>query len=99
MKRSCSAVPNSPPSSDAIFPVGIVHCEDQKESQFSAIGVLQTKLPSSLKDSEDICIFSQERLCDCEQLGIIVFSKTLNGSLQWHPLCNHKAPLDHPDLP
>jgi len=75
------------------FPTGIIHNNDQKVSPFSAIGVLQQPCPPSLKNSDDICIFSQERLCDCDTLGAIVFSKTWKGSLQWHFLCNSSAKL------
>jgi len=76
-----------------LFPTGIIHNNDPKVSPFSAIGVLTQLSPPSLKDSEDICIFSQERLCDCDSLGAIVYSKTWKGSLEWHFLCNASAKL------
>jgi len=79
--------------SNLVFPVGIVHNNDEKESPFSAIGVLPIQLPPMLKESDEICIFSQERLCDCETLGAIVYSKTWKGSLDWRFLCNSKANL------
>jgi len=76
-----------------LFPTGIIHNNDPKLSPFSAIGVLPQLSPPSLKKSEDICIFSQERLCDCDTLGAIVYSKTWKGSLEWHFLCNSSAKL------
>jgi len=76
-----------------LFPTGIIHNNDPKISPFSAIGVFPQLCPPSLKNSEDICIFSQERLCDCETLGAIVYSKTWKGSLVWNFLCNSSAKL------
>lgn len=76
-----------------LFPTGIIHNNDPKVSPFSAIGVLPQLSPPSLKNSEDICIFSQELLCDCDSLGAIVYSKTWKGSLDWHFLCNSSAKL------
>jgi len=75
------------------FPTGIIHNNDPKVSPFSAIGVLPKIIPPSLINSDDICIFSQERLCDCDTLGAIVYSKTWKGSLEWHFLCNPSAHL------
>jgi len=86
-------IQNNARDSNRVFPVGIVHNDDEKESPFSAIGVLPRKLPPQLKDSDEICIFSQERLCDCETLGVIVYSKTWKGSLEWRFLCNPSAKL------
>jgi len=90
-----SQVSRSPNSGKGrmLFPTGIIHNNDPKVSPFSAIGVLPQLSPPSLKSSEDICIFSQERLCDCDSLGAIVFSKTWKGSLVWHFLCNSSAKL------
>jgi len=76
-----------------LFPTGIIHNNDPKVSPFSAIGVLPQITPPSLKNAEEICIFSQERLCDCDSLGAIVYSKTWKGSLDWHFLCNSSAKL------
>jgi len=81
----------------AVFPVGIMHNNNPKESPFSAIGVLPRSLPPSLKNSDDICIFSQEKLCECETLGAIVYSKTWKGSLQWSFLCNSREKLTEPN--
>jgi len=83
----------SPDNSWMIFPTGIIHNNDPKVSPFSAIGVLPKMIPPSLINSDDICIFSQERLCDCDTLGAIVYSKTWKGSLEWHFLCNPSAHL------
>jgi len=80
-------------NSHMLFPTGIIHNNDPKVSPFSAIGVLPQIIPTSLKNSDDICIFSQERLCDCDTLGAIVYSKTWKGSLEWHFLCNSSAKL------
>jgi len=80
-------------TSQMLFPTGIIHNNDPKVSPFSAIGVLLQIIPPSLKNSDDICIFSQERLCDCDTLGAIVYSKTWKGSLEWHFLCNSSANL------
>jgi len=91
--RSRKPIQNNSRDSNRVFPVGIVHNDDEKESPFSAIGVLPRKLPPLLKDSDEICIFSQERLCDCETLGVIVYSKTWKGSLEWRFLCNPSAKL------
>lgn len=76
-------------------PVGIIHSEE-KESTFSAVGVLEVSTPAELKESEGICIFSQENLCDCEQLGSIVVSKNSSGPLVWQFLCNKDVKLDDP---
>jgi len=83
----------SPVKSRMLFPTGIIHNNDPQASPFSAIGVLPQLLAASLKSADDICIFSQERLCDCDRLGAIVYSKTWKGSLEWHFLCNSSAKL------
>jgi len=89
--------PSKTQNNCAVFPVGIMHNNDPKESPFSAIGVLPKALPPALRNSDDICIFSQERLCDCENLGAIVYSKTWKGSLNWSFLCNSRAKLTEPN--
>jgi len=77
----------------AIFPTGIIHNKNPKDSPFSAIAVISQLCPPSLMNSDDICIFSQERLCDCDALGAIVYSKTWKGSLEWHYLCNSSVKI------
>jgi len=75
-----------------MFPVGIKYAEEKEDdSPFSAVAVLPRNLPPALTNSDEICIFSQERLCDCEQLGAIVYSCTKKGSLKWQYVCNPKA--------
>jgi len=76
-------------------PIGIIHSEDEKESIFSAVGVLKRDLPSDFK-GDGICIFSQEKLTDCDEPGCIVISKNFSGSLVWKFLCNTDIELSDP---
>ena len=69
-----------------------------KDCRFAAVGVSEIKdvdFKSDKKKVEEICIFSQEKLSDCEKIGTMVYSDTRgNNALEWKYLCNHKKITD-----
>jgi len=76
---------------------GIVHADRNKDSEYVAAGVHIVNLPSHYPDDE-FCIFSQERLTDCNSVGAIVVSNTTHGQLEWKYLCNQKIDLTDENL-
>ncbi|ETO31850.1 hypothetical protein RFI_05267 [Reticulomyxa filosa] len=71
----------------------VIYPKDGKKSKFTAVAVSPLKLDAKDPRLQDICIFSQFPLKECERIGTLVYSETKKneGPLQWKYLCNGKT--------
>jgi len=76
-------------ASDELFEVeNVVYSKQPKKCKFTAAAVAPLRLKAKDERLQDICIFSQFPLKECERIGTLVYSETKKGALQWKYLCN-----------